>query len=252
MAQLAAQASRIGDVRLIVVDPVVSAVTGDSHKNTEVRRALQPLVDLAASIGAALVGISHFSKGGQGQDPASRVVGSVAFTAVARVVLVAAKVQGDDGEDRRILARGKSNIGPDDGGFEYSIAQVEALPGIQASRIEWGAAVQGTARDLLREPEDESEETNAQDAASAFLREVLRDDVVPVKTVEAEGKAAGLAWRTIRRASDALGVAKRRGAENRWYWSLPKLSKPRNLSNLSNVSMLDKLDNMTANEEPKQ
>lgn len=246
MAQLAAQASRIGDVRLIVVDPVVSAVTGDSHKNTEVRRALQPLVDLAASIGAGLVGISHFSKGGQGQDPASRVVGSVAFTAVARVVLVAAKVRGDDGEDRRILARGKSNIGPDDGGFEYSIAQVEALPGIQASRIEWGAAVQGTARELLREPEDETEEANAQDAASAFLREVLGDDVVPVKAVEAEGKAAGLAWRTIRRASDALGVVKRRGAENRWYWSLPKLSKPRNLSNLSNVSSLDNLDNMAA------
>lgn len=244
MVQLSEQATRIGDVRLIVVDPVVSAVTGDSHKNTEVRRALQPLVDLAASIGAALVGISHFSKGGQGQDPASRVVGSVAFTAVARVVLVAAKVQGDNGEDRRILARGKSNIGPDDGGFEYSIAQVEALPGIQASRIEWGAAVQGTARELLRDPKDETEETNAQDAASAFLREVLGDDLVPVKTVEAEGKAAGLAWRTIRRASDALGVVKRRGAENRWYWSLPKLSKPGNLSNLSNVSALDNLDNM--------
>jgi len=246
MVQLAAQASRIGDVRLIIVDPVVSAVTGDSHKNTEVRRALQPLVDLAASIGAALVGISHFSKGGQGQDPASRVVGSVAFTAVARVVLVAAKVQGDDGDDRRILARGKSNIGPDDGGFEYSIAQVEALPGIQASRIEWGSAVEGTARELLRDPEDECEETNAQDAASSFLREVLGDDVVPVKSVEAEGKAAGLAWRTIRRASDALGVLKRRGSENRWYWSLPKLSKPGNLSNLSNVSRLDNLDNMTA------
>lgn len=244
MVHLSAQAARIGDVRLIVVDPVVSAVTGDSHKNTEVRRALQPLVDLAASIGAALVGISHFSKGGHGQDPASRVVGSVAFTAVARVVLVAAKVQGDDGEDRRILARGKSNIGPDDGGFEYAIAQVEALPGIQASRIEWGAAVQGTARELLREPGDESEETNAQDAASAFLREVLGDDLVPVKSVEAEGKAAGLAWRTIRRASDALGVVKRRGTENRWYWSLPKLSKSPNLSNLSNVSALDNLDNM--------
>ncbi|MGD9836082.1 MAG: AAA family ATPase [Piscinibacter sp.] len=250
MTQLTAQASRIGDVRLIVVDPVVSAVTGDSHKNTEVRRALQPLVDLAASIGAALVGISHFSKGGQGQDPASRVVGSVAFTAVARVVLVAAKVHGENGEDRRILARGKSNIGPDDGGFEYSIAQVETLPGIQASRIEWGAAVQGTARELLRDPEDETEETNAQDAAAAFLREVLGDDLVPVKTVEAEGKAAGLAWRTIRRASESLNVVKRRGAENRWYWSIPKLSKPGNLSNLSNVSGLDNLDNLTQPSTP--
>ena len=248
MSQLAELAARIGNVRLIVVDPVVSAVTGDSHKNTEVRRALQPLVDLASTMGAALIGISHFSKGGQGQDPASRVVGSIAFTAVARVVLVAAKVKGDDGQDRRILARGKSNIGPDDGGFEYAIAQVEALPGIQASRIEWGA-VEGSARDLLTDPADDTDEGNAQDSAASFLAEVLKDAVVPVKCIESQAKEAGLAWRTIRRASDAMGVVKRRGAENRWYWSLRKLSKPADLSNVSNVQALDNLDNLDLSQQ---
>jgi len=154
-------------------------------------------------------------------------------------------VKGDDGQDRRILARGKSNIGPDDGGFEYAICQVEALPGIQASRIEWGAPVEGSARELLTDPAEETEDGNAQDSAAAFLREVLGDDVVPVKSIEAEAKDAGIAWRTIRRASDSLGVKKKRGMENRWYWSLPKLSKPGNLSNLSNVQTLDNLDNMT-------
>ncbi|CAG4919144.1 AAA family ATPase [Paraburkholderia saeva] len=68
MLALQEQAERIGNVRLIIVDPIVSAVTGDSHKNTETRRALQPLVDLAASMNAALVGITHFSKGGQGGE----------------------------------------------------------------------------------------------------------------------------------------------------------------------------------------
>lgn len=38
---LGAAIEAIGDVRLLVIDPIVSAVTGDSHKNTEVRRALQ-------------------------------------------------------------------------------------------------------------------------------------------------------------------------------------------------------------------
>jgi hypothetical protein len=77
---------------------------------------------------------------GQGMDPAQRVVGSVAFTAVARVVLVAAKVKSlEDGQDARILARSKSNIGPDDGGFNYHLEQCEPLPGIHASRIAWGA-----------------------------------------------------------------------------------------------------------------
>ena len=46
MVTLNAKAKEIGDVKLLMVDPVASAVAGDSHKNGEVRRALQPLVDL--------------------------------------------------------------------------------------------------------------------------------------------------------------------------------------------------------------
>jgi putative DNA primase/helicase len=207
---------------LLVVDPVVSAVAGDSHKNTEVRRALQPLVDLASRIGAAVIGISHFSKGGQGSDPASRVVGSIAFTAVARVVLVAAKVTGEDGEQRRILARGKSNIGPDSGGFEYDIAQSEPLPGIHASYIAWGKSVDGTARELLAEPgSGDQSDKSALDAACDFLREVLADGITPVKGVESEANNAGITKATLRRAKERLGVQPKKGAEGRWYWRLP-------------------------------
>jgi putative DNA primase/helicase len=50
---------QIGNVRLIVIDPVSTAVAGDSHKSTEVRRGLQPLVDLVTTINAALLGITH-------------------------------------------------------------------------------------------------------------------------------------------------------------------------------------------------
>ena len=51
MAGLASNAQGIGGADLVVVDPIVVAVAGDSHKNTEVRRALQPMVDLAAPPG---------------------------------------------------------------------------------------------------------------------------------------------------------------------------------------------------------
>lgn len=228
MTALEDQARAIGGVRLLVVDPVVSAVAGDSHKNTEVRRALQPLVDLGARLGAAVLGISHFSKGGAGSDPASRVVGSIAFTAVARVVLVAAKVKGDDGEDKRILARGKSNIGPDDGGFEYSIEQAEPLPGIHASYVQWGASVAGTARELLREPDGVDEATTereggAVDSACHFLRDVLESGLTPSKRVQEEAKAAGVSWASVRRASDLLSVRKRKGEGGVWYWQLPNM-----------------------------
>jgi len=225
MPALLAGAERIGTVRLIVVDPVVSAIAGDSHKNAEVRRDLQPLVDLAASMNAALVGITHFSKGGQGIDPAQRVLGSVAFTAVARVVLVAAKVRSEDGEDRRILARAKSNIGPDDGGMTYALEQCEPLPGINASRVSWGAAVQGSARELLTDPsEQDGEGESSRSEAADFLREVLADGPVPSKEVQRQAREAGVPWITVRRAADDLTVLKKKGGmTDGWYWSLPKL-----------------------------
>lgn len=239
---------QIGGVRLLVIDPVVSAVTGDSHKNTEVRRALQPLVNLATACECAVLGITHFSKGGQGIDPAQRVVGSVAFTAVARVVMVAAKVKSlEDGQDTRILARSKSNIGPDDGGFNYHLEQCEPIPGIQTSRIAWGAAVQGTARELLTDPSENTDEekadATAKDVAIEFLVELLKDGSAPSKFVEAEAKAAGISWITVRRASDALGVRKRK-LEGAWYWFKPEGPPPQGaqLAHVAHVSKVDQVE----------
>jgi putative DNA primase/helicase len=247
MLALTEQCERIGNVSLIIVDPIVSADTGDSHKNTETRRALQPLVDLAASMNAALVGITHFSKNGQGGDPTQRVVGSIAFTAVARVVLVAAKVKSEEGEDRRVLARSKSNIGPDEGGFEYHLEQSEPVPGIHASYVAWGSSVAGSARELLSDPsEQDDEKESAKDAAADFLMQVLGNDVVPTKSIEAEAKEAGISWATLRRASDALGVKKRRGDGGKWYWSLPKAANSLNLPNVDNMGKLSNMSNLTA------
>lgn len=221
MLELVAAIRGAGGASLVIVDPVVSAVTGDSHKNTEVRRALQPLVDAASEGRFAVLGITHFSKGGQGSDPTQRVIGSVAFSAVARVVLVAARVSGSNGEDRRVLARSKSNIGPDDGGFEYHLEQTDPLPGIQASRIAWGSAVEGTARELLTDSRaDDDCPRSARSEAEEFLVALLSAGPTPTKTVEKEAKAAGIALRTVRRASDQLAVKKRK-SEGGWYWSLP-------------------------------
>lgn len=222
MVALQAQAEALGDVRLIIVDPIVSAVTGDSHKNTETRRALQPLVDLAANMNAALLGITHFSKGGQGGDPSQRVLGSVAFTAVARVVLVAAKVQGEDGqEDRRILARSKSNIGPDDGGYEYNLEQSEPLPGIEASYVTWGNSVDGSARELLSDPNEEGQHDQG-DAAEMLRAELVSACWTNVEMASKPLKAAGFSKKQIWSASKKLKVLRKKGGMNGcWYMRLP-------------------------------
>lgn len=220
---LAQVAGEVGDVRLVLVDPVVSAVAGDSHKNTEVRRALQPLVEMADKLGAAVLGISHFSKGTSGRDPLERVTGSVAFGALARVVLVAAKSQDEDGDATRMLARAKSNIGPDGGGFAYDFELVEVQAGIVASRVRWGEALEGSARTLLGAAEAEG---HPRSEAAGWLAEILTDGPVPVKGVQAEAKGAGIGWRTVEGAKTELGViAERVSAGNAgggfWTWRLP-------------------------------
>ena len=151
-------------MRVIVVDPLVAAVSGDSHKNAEVRRGLQPLVDLARRRGCAVLGITHFSKGTTGRDPLERITGSLAFGALARIVLVAAKQDADgDRPARRVLLRAKSNNGPDGGGFAYDLRQepLPDYPGIEASRAVWGGAIDGTAREVLAVAEARDDERTA-------------------------------------------------------------------------------------------
>jgi putative DNA primase/helicase len=213
-------ALKLPKLRLIVFDPIVNAVAGDSHNNTEVRRALQPLVDFALKIGASLIGITHFSKGGQGSDPTKRVMGSVAFTAVARVVMVAAKNKDDEGNERRVFARSKSNIGPDDGGFEYSLEQVEALTGIWASRVVWGNVLTGTAKSLLAEQDEE--DGNGSDAVE-LLREALNaDGWTNVNEVQKSITSYGFTRKQIWSASKRLNVIRKRGGyQGAMYWRLP-------------------------------
>lgn len=211
----------IGGVNLLIVDPVVSAVTGDSHKNTEVRRALQPLVDLADETGAVVLGISHFAKGGQGQDPTQRVIGSVAFAAVARVVMVAAKVRAEGGVDTRVFARTKSNVGPDGGGFEYTLQMTQIEAGIDASHVVWGSAVDGSARELLTDPDAHQEGSGTK--AVDLLRQCLAGPGwFPAKEVTKAMTDAGLTKKQIWAATKKISVSKRKGAmSDGWYWRIP-------------------------------
>lgn len=211
-------------LRLLIVDPVVSAVAGDSHKNAEVRRGLAPLVDFGQRVGAAVLGISHFTKGTSGRDPLERVTGSLAYGALARVVLGAAKKQGGDDEGTRVFLRLKSNIGPDDGGFTYTLAQREVAPGIVASTVVFGDPIQGSARDILAACDAQPEgEGGALADAVEFLQNLLADGPMPTKAIKADADGAGYAWRTIQRAQKALGIeAYKEGMKGGWHWHLSR------------------------------
>ena len=223
---LQAAIQTVGDVGLLIVDPIVSAVAGDSHKNAEVRRSLQPLVDLAGATNCAVLGISHLTKNSKDRDPLERITGAGAFGALPRIALLAAKKTEEDGTVSRFLVRAKSNIGPDGGGFIYHLEQAELAnhAGITTSRITWGNWIEGTSREILADAEIDAgtEEQCERSDAITFLRALLEKGAMTAGAVFKDTRAAGYGDRAIQRASHKLKVQRHKeGMDGGWIWELP-------------------------------
>jgi putative DNA primase/helicase len=223
MELLQEKIEEIGNVKLLVIDPIVSAVSGDSHKNAEVRRSLQPLADLAIRFGIALIGVTHFTKGTVGRDPVERITGSLAFGALARVVLIAAKSQhkNENGSTGRVFIRAKSNIGSDEDGFEYELQQgsLKDNPNISTAHIVWGEKIEGTAQQLLADIEFAQNGSKLEEAQN-FLINLLKEKPLPQQDIKNESKIANISWATVRRAKQALGVEAFKNGNEHWLWKL--------------------------------
>lgn len=236
----------IGNVRLLIIDPIVSSIIGDSHKNAEVRRDLQPIVDLAAYMECVVLGITHFAKGTRGRDPIERIIGSIAFGAVARVVMVAAKQENSE-DTARVFVRAKSNIGHDDGGFEYQIEQ-KALPKhleVSSSVVKWGQKLEGTAKELLERTgkSDSDGHISLMQEAKEFLKSMLEKGPVSPVEVLKESEEAGFSDATIRRAKKSLDIeSKKIGAH--WVWQL-KMIATGNGDQSKKVNILSTFSNFT-------
>lgn len=217
----------IGDVRLLVVDPIVSAVTGNGNNNSEVRRALQPLVDLASEVQCAVLGITHLSKGTVGRNPIERLNGSLAYGALARIVLIAASYTDENTNNtKRAFIRVKSNIGSDEGGFEYFIEQesIDAVPGLFASYATWGNPIVGPARSILADMESvDMEQTSQLSDAKSFLYEFLEEGEKPSSEIKGKAREVGIKLRTLQRARTLLKIQDRRdGFGGQTIWMLPQ------------------------------
>jgi RecA-family ATPase len=81
------KAKEIGDVRLIIVDPISAYMGGsDGNGNVETREVLEPLADMANRLRIAVVAVTHLNKGGGGgnQSALNRFAGSIAFRGSTR------------------------------------------------------------------------------------------------------------------------------------------------------------------------
>ncbi|MBM3514706.1 MAG: hypothetical protein FJX59_13480 [Alphaproteobacteria bacterium] len=224
---LAAKIENLRNLRLLIIDPVVSAVVRDSHKNADVRQGLQPLVNLGIRARCAVLGITHYSKATSGLEPLERITGSLAFGAVPRIVM--GTVQSKDQGCKRRFVRIKSNVGPDGDGFEYDLDRKEIpnCTSVVGQFVVWGQKIEGTASKLVNDLEipdsPAAASTSSRDAAKHFLIRLLSKGALTTTEVETEAKDAGFAQATVRRAKDDLGIKpfKGLGAGAPWYWQLP-------------------------------
>lgn len=234
LVKIEQEALALGEVRLIIIDPIVDAVDADSHKNAEVRRALWPVMGLARHLNAAVLGISHFSKGLSGHTgfkPLEWVTGSMAFGAFARSVWLT--VEKTDFEGKvidRLLIRTKSNLtgySPSCGyGYSLESTKLTDYEGMMTRVMLWKEPVLGAAEQALRQATNQgfSEERSALEEAMDFLKGLLAEGPMAKKDIDLKAEQSGFSAMTIRRAQKALEIQPLHegyGTGSVWKWALP-------------------------------
>jgi hypothetical protein len=211
------------EVALIIFDPLISRLGRklDSHKDGEVRQALEPIAKLANDTGAAVLGVIHVNKTAT-TDPLTAVMGSRAFAAVARAVMFAVR----DGNER-LLCFPKSNLGPEHPSLSYRICgktvgtDEDGKP-ITTAEVVWTGESKRTAGEVL---EDQASSRNKTSRAKAegWLRERLKEGPVASADLKEEAAKVGIADRVLKRAMRELGVViESSGFPRQTVWSLPK------------------------------
>jgi putative DNA primase/helicase len=229
----------IGDVALVVIDPV-TAYLGDtnSHNNAEIRALLSPLSDMAAKHGAAVVCVSHLNKS-VGAEALMRVTGSTAFVAAARAAFIV--VKDPESVTRRLLLPLKNNLGNDKTGFAFSLQSVQvksAAGSIETSCVVWESCAVAVTADEAMVPQCDTEELSELEDARNFLQVMLVDGPVPSRRIRAEAQEAGHSWATIRRAQKVLQIdVTKNGLKGGWEWRLSsKVLKKAEDAHAKNVS----------------
>jgi RecA-family ATPase len=214
---------------LILLDPLMSRVDAklDTHKDSEVRQALEPLVKMAGDSGAAVLGLIHVNKSGS-TDPLSTLMGSRAFSAVARAVLYV--VEDQENREIKVLGQPKNNLGRSDlPDLAYSLHQVTTGMWedeiITSVALKWeGERVSGTIRTMLNTKT--GTKTKAEMAADWLENYLTENGKSLSKEVKQAAEFEGLNERTLQRARTEIQVIvtlEGFGKDKVSYWSLPTI-----------------------------
>jgi putative DNA primase/helicase len=188
---------------------------------------LEPIGEFAERMRTAVLSVTHFSKAGAGTTTKAlhRFIGSIAFVGAPRIALTVIE---DADNDRRLLLHAKNNLAMPPQGLAYRLKEtIVGEPGrsVTAPYAVFDADhVTMTANEAMAADGDGARPC---DEAAQFLRELLADGPVPAKQIKADADSAGLAWATVRRAKDRLGIKPHKASmDGGWMWSLPRRCSP--------------------------
>ena len=236
--------AEIGDVALVVIDPVSSYLgKTDSHKNSEVRGVLEPLSEMAERTRVGILSITHFSKTGANntQKALHRFIGSIAFTGAPRAAF--AVIEDPEDASRILFLHAKNNQAAPPQGLAYRLEQTIISDGIVASRIHWESKpVTITANQALAAA-SAGTDFSARDEAKEFLEGALANGPLAAKEVQSMAREHGISPKTLRTAREVMKVKISRdgfGPGSKSLWSLaPYLPKESIDAHQSNRASMD-------------
>lgn len=223
------------EVGMILLDPLMSRVNSqlNTHKDADVRLALEPMVKLAHDFNVTLLGIMHVNKDSTA-DAMTSVMGSRAFTAVTRAVLFCLIDPEDESGERRLLGQAKNNLGKlDIPTLAFKIESVcvgqdlEDAMDILSGRVVWLEHSNRLLEDFVASAKQSSSDKSAVSDAADWLKEYLENAIdgrVASSVVKKDGKAAGHSEASLKRALKRIHVViskeSQPGKPYLTYWSL--------------------------------
>lgn len=199
----------------------------DTHRDAEVRQALEPLAALADTARLAVLGLIHHNKSGS-SDPLQLVMGSKAFTAVARSVHTVVPDPDDETETRRLFGTPKNNLGRADLPTLSFTIQSHGIPTDEGtawtSQIVWGDERHESIGETMRRAtdDDRSATTEAAGWLSDYL--VTKGGQAASADIKRAGHAAGHSDSTLKRARARMGLkVTSAGMPRVTYWEVASL-----------------------------
>lgn len=222
---LAAEIKREG-VAMLALDPLMSVIASgiDTHRDREVRTALEPLAKLADDASCAVTGLAHFNKGA-GNDASNLITGSRAFSAVARAVIsIARDPESETGEC--VLSQTKNNLGRLDlPSLQYVVdsVTVETEEGdAHVGRLRFTGESDRSVVDILSIAGGASvDDREEREDAAAWLCSHLADNGGEAEVVDIlkAGGEVGFSKDVLKRAKKKANIISRKEAMDAgWMW----------------------------------